>query len=102
MSIQYNKLVHDNIPEILRMRGISPVTHIADETEYWEKLKEKLAEEVAEFTKDSNIEELADITEVIEAIMIHQRFDRAELEKVRAKKAEERGAFVKRIILDEA
>lgn len=102
MSIRYNKLVRDKIPEILRMRGISPATHIADEAEYWEKLKDKLMEEVGEFMKDANIEELADIMEVLDAIMVHRNFDKAGLEKARAKKTDERGAFTKRIILDEA
>lgn len=77
------------------------MTHIADDVEYWEKLKEKLDEEVAEFQKDENIEELADVLEVIEAIVAHKKFDRAAVESVKVKKVEERGGFMDRIILED-
>lgn len=73
---------------------------IADEDEYWEKLKEKLEEEVNEFLEESNTEELADILEVVYALCDHLGIDKAHLEEVRKKKAEERGGFKERIILD--
>ncbi len=100
--MKYNKLVRDNIPEYIRKKGGIPVTHIADEKEYWQKLKEKLEEEVKEFNEAENIEELADILEVIEAIHDYKKFDSAEITKVKDKKARERGKFKKRIILDES
>jgi predicted house-cleaning noncanonical NTP pyrophosphatase (MazG superfamily) len=63
--------------------------------------KKKLKEEVEEFLKTSNIEELVDILEVIYAICDFKKIDKKELEKLRKKKAKERGRFKKRIILDE-
>ncbi|MDO8558554.1 MAG: nucleoside triphosphate pyrophosphohydrolase [bacterium] len=100
--MKYNKLVRDKIPGYIRKKGGTPITHVADMAEYWEKLKDKLLEEIEEFKKDENIEEFADILEVIDAIADHKGFDRKEVGQVRDKKAEERGKFKERIILDES
>ena len=72
------------------------------EEEYWQKLKEKLQEEVDEFLKDGNPEEIADILEVIDAICNYQKINKQELRAIKDKKAEERGRFEKRIILEQA
>ena len=100
-NMKYNKLVRDKIPEIIKQDGSVPVTHIADDQEYWEKLKEKLKEELDEFLKTSTEEELADILEVIYAICDFKKINRQKLELLRKKKAKKRGGFKKKIILDE-
>lgn len=100
--MKYNKLIRDKIPEIIRQKGGTPVTHIADEAEYWRKLKEKLQEEIEEFQKDESPEEFADILEVMDAIAEFKNFDRKTIEEIKAKKARERGKFRERIILDES
>lgn len=100
--MRYNKLVRDKIPEYIRKNGGTPITHIADDAEYWEKLKEKLSEEIEEFKKDENVEELADILEVIDAIANYKKFDMVRVMRVKEKKAAERGKFQERIILDES
>lgn len=100
--MKYNKLVRDNIPEIIKAKGEMPVMHIADDAEYWQKLKEKLQEEVDEFLKDESIGEIADILEVLEAIGDYKDFDKRKVEETKEKKANERGKFAKRIILEEA
>lgn len=99
---KYNKLVRDKILEYIKSKGDVAVTHVADDKEYWEKLKEKLQEEIKEFGESETIEELADILEVIEAIMEYKKFDKEETEKVKIAKAEKRGKFKNRIILDES
>ena len=100
--MKYNKLVRDKISEYIRKKGGVPITHIADDAEYWEKLKEKLLEEIEEFRKDENAEEFADILEVLDAIADYKGFDRSEVERIKKEKAEERGKFKERIILEES
>ena len=62
-------------------------------------LDAKLDEELAEYHKDQNIEELADLLEVIRAAAIARGYTLEELEAVRAKKAEMCGGFSKKILL---
>ncbi|MBU4285190.1 nucleoside triphosphate pyrophosphohydrolase [Patescibacteria group bacterium] len=99
--MKYNKLVRDKISEIIKQNNSVPITHIADDEEYWGKLKEKLKEEIDEFFKNSTEEELADILEVVYAIRDYMKIDKDKLEEIREKKAQKRGAFEKKIILDE-
>jgi len=94
------KLVRDKIPELISKDGRQPHTHIADDAEYWTALKDKLTEEVREFLQSDSPEELADILEVVHAICDFKGLDFDELERLRIKKASERGGFGQRIILD--
>jgi predicted house-cleaning noncanonical NTP pyrophosphatase (MazG superfamily) len=100
--MKYNKLVRDKIPEYIRSKGDVPIIHIADDKEYWKKLKEKLSEEVKEFLKSEAIEEIADIQEVIDAICKHKKFNDAKIRRIKIRKAKERGTFKKKIILEES
>ena len=68
--------------------------------EYRDELIKKLQEEVDEFKKEDNAEELADIIEVVYAIAEFNGISIKELEKIRKEKAEKKGTFKKRIILD--
>ncbi|MFC1742034.1 hypothetical protein ACFL3V_05860 [Nanoarchaeota archaeon] len=99
--MRYNKLVRDKIPEIIQADNKTPIIRIADGPEYWERLKDKLLEEAHEFTEDETEKELADILEVINAICEHKNIDKDNLEQLRQERAEKRGAFSKRIILEE-
>ena len=94
------KLVRDKIPEIIRKDGREPVIRVADDEEYWSRLKDKLHEEVAEFTEEGEKEEIADILEVLHAIMEFRNINKSEIENIRKKKAEERGGFKEKIILE--
>jgi predicted house-cleaning noncanonical NTP pyrophosphatase (MazG superfamily) len=66
----YNKLVRDKIPEIIDSSGKTCTTEVLDDEEYIRFLDAKLDEELTEYHKDQNIEELADLLEVIRAAAI--------------------------------
>lgn len=99
--MKYNKLVRDKIPEIIKADGQIPVTHIANDEEYGKKLLEKLQEEVDEFLKEKNTEELADILEVIDAICKLKNINLKKLQQIKKQKAISRGEFKNKIILEE-
>lgn len=101
-TTKYNKLVRDNIPQHISSKGGVAIVHVAEEQEYWAKLKEKLQEEVEEFVETEDEEEIADILEVIQAIEQYKNWDPLEISRIKEKKARERGRFEKRIILDES
>jgi len=100
--MKYNKLVRDKIPQYIKNKGGTPITHIAADKEYWQKLKEKLQEEVNEFQESESIEEIADILEVIDAMCGYKKFDKGKLQKVKNEKAKKRGKFKDKIILEES
>ena len=97
----YNKLVRDRIPEIIEASGAECKIEILSDEKYLEMIDAKLDEELAEYHKDQNIEELADLLEVIRAATIARGYTLEELETVRAKKAEKRGGFEQKILLIE-
>ena len=100
-SIAYNKLVRDRIPEIIESSGKTCSTEILSPEDYLRMIDAKLDEELAEYHKDQNIEELADLLEVIHAAAIARGYTLEDLEQIRAEKAARRGGFEKRILLKE-
>jgi predicted house-cleaning noncanonical NTP pyrophosphatase (MazG superfamily) len=100
--MKYNKLVRDKVPAYIKSKGEISVTHIATDSEYWQKLKEKLLEEFEEFQKNERIEEYTDMLEVIEAIGNYKKFNNKDVQQIKMKKAEEKGKFNDRIILEES
>ena len=97
----YNKLVRDNIPEIIEEAGKRCVVETLGDFEFLVALDAKLDEELAEYHKDQNVEELADLLEVIRAATLARGYSLDELEAVRANKYDKRGGFEKKILLIE-
>ncbi|WP_338780232.1 nucleoside triphosphate pyrophosphohydrolase [Metabacillus sp. FJAT-52054] len=99
----YNKLVRDNIPQIIQATGKSFETRILENEEYINELKKKSFEELDEYmTAETNaeaIEELADLMEIIKAFAEAHGSSLAEVEKIRREKAEKRGGFEEKIFL---
>lgn len=95
----YNKLIRDKIPEIIEGDGKICKTRILSDEEYIAALEAKLNEEVAEYQADKNLEEMADVLEVLQAICIARGYSLNDLEEMKAKKANERGGFKKKMFL---
>lgn len=99
----YNKLIRDKIPEIIKSTGKQCNYRILNRTEYDHQLSNKLKEELEEFltaTSEKKLEEIADLVEVIHAIVEHEGFSVDEFDKIRLAKKEERGGFKERLYLE--
>jgi predicted house-cleaning noncanonical NTP pyrophosphatase (MazG superfamily) len=99
------KLVRDNIPDIMLREGQNPMYHITrDDDEFDRRLVDKLHEEVEEFanadSSEQEVEELADILEVIGAICKFRGIDPIELERAKQEKFLHKGGFEERIVLE--
>lgn len=100
----YNKLVRDNIPEIIVGNGGTPFTRILDDSEYKSELERKLNEEYQEVlcttTSDERIEELADMLEIIDALANLEGKTLDDVKNVANQKKLKRGGFQKKIFLE--
>ena len=83
----FNKLVRDRIPEIIRKNGETPIVKTLDEREFEQELNKKLLEEVNEYLADGNIEELADIEEVLRTLVALKGVYYEEFNKIREENA---------------
>lgn len=100
MKYIYNKLVRDKIPEnINSMEGRKCNYKILNKDEYMEELDKKLFEEAHEFIEEHNTEELADLMEVIFAIMKDRNISIEDIETARQIKNSKKGSFNDRIYL---
>jgi len=70
MSIKvYNKLIRDKIPQIIAQSGKQAIIEEVSGKEYLELLNAKLGEELQEYIDSQSVEELADLVEVVYAIL---------------------------------
>ncbi len=99
----YDKLVRDRIPEIIADENLQANYEILDDEEYKVALFQKFFEEVEEYRAAESpkkaVEELADIVEVIMAILNQMGVSWEEFELLRLVKRAERGGFDRRILL---
>ena len=100
-KITYHKLIRDKIPAIIEAQGNSCVTEVLSEEEYLKMLDEKLFEELAEYRESKSLEELADLLEVMKAVVSARGYTWEELESVRQQKHQKRGGFDDRLLLKE-
>ena len=99
MIIPHNKLVRDNILQIIENNGQSAKMVILDDEKYTDALKKKLKEETREYLQSKELMELADILEVVEALAKNQGSSFDEVLELKKQKQEKNGSFDKRIFL---
>ena len=87
------KLIRDKIPQIARKKGETMRCHTANPAEYRHHLSRKLIEEMDEFLVAHDPEELADILEVIRAIVADRGWSMQEIQRLRKQKRKEKGGF---------
>ena len=89
----HNKAIRDKIPEIIAESGKKSNIKELDDTSFLAELEKKLIEEVNEYAESKDVEELADLVEVIYRISELKGVNSDELDKIRKDKAEKRGKF---------
>lgn len=103
-EVIYNKLIRDKIPEICAKDGWVAETRILNSSKYLESLKEKILEEAEELntgkSKENLVEELADIQEIIDAILTQQNIKLSDFRKIQTEKRQKRGGFKKKLFLN--
>ncbi len=101
-KITYNKLVRDRIPEIIARDGKHCEVETMPKVEYEKALLAKLVEEAheAQQAEAASIEtELADILEVVDALLIQKGISRQRVRCIQRRRRNERGGFEKRVKL---
>ena len=99
----YNKLVRDNIPNIIENNGEEPIIRVLNNEEYKLELERKLNEEYLEVLESSGkdrLEELADMLEVIKSLSQLENSNLNEIIAIAEEKSKKRGGFEKRIYLE--
>ena len=98
-KFMYQKAVRDKIPDIIKKSGQKCDVEVLNDLMFYDAMRKKLQEEVLEYLESSDIEELADIMEVVYKLCEMEGTSPEELEKIRLNKREERGGFDKNLFL---
>ncbi|MEA4909869.1 MAG: nucleoside triphosphate pyrophosphohydrolase [Anaerolineaceae bacterium] len=102
MRIEYNKLIRDRIPEIIARSGKTCVVVPLSPEEYTLALADKLVEEAGEARAAGGqhlLTELADLAEVLDALLDLHGWSQEDLRRVQAERRQARGAFDQRLKL---
>ncbi|MDP3299897.1 MAG: nucleoside triphosphate pyrophosphohydrolase, partial [Phenylobacterium sp.] len=100
MRFRVEKLIRDGLPPMMREQGLTVFCHRLGDAEFLTALKAKLleeAEEVAVATADDLLEELADVSEVLMALIAAAGLSPEAVEAARLAKRAQRGGFEGRV-----
>ena len=99
---KYNKVVRDKIPEIIEESGKKYNLKQIDDASFLVEIEKKLIEEVNEYAENKDVEELADLLEVIYRISELRGVNPDELDRIRQDKGQKRGKFASNLFLIDA
>lgn len=102
MRTEHNKLVRDKIPEIICASGNHCEISTLNDAEYIEALREKLVEEAQETAiapPEELAQELADVMEVVDALMTATGIEPEKVREIQKEKRSGRGGFDNKIKL---
>ena len=103
MNIKYNKLVRDNIPEIIRNNNEIPYTRILNMSEFKVELENKLKEECDEVINSSGDERIIELADLLEVMIALAGLENKSLNDIILQcdeKRRKRGGFSKKIFLE--
>ncbi|MCL2939435.1 MAG: nucleoside triphosphate pyrophosphohydrolase [Trichodesmium sp. MAG_R02] len=102
MRQEHNKLVRDRIPEIISKSGIEYQTITLSEQEYQQALRQKLIEEAQEAATANNADlviEIADLLEVVDALLKSYKISHHKVLLEQDKKRASKGYFDNKTML---
>ena len=102
MRRDYNKLVRNRIPEIIQVSGKRCGIKTMPEAEYRQALLQKLVEEsqeACEAAPEELLTELADLQEVIAALLAAWHISPEKVQQIQDQRRAERGGFEQRLKL---
>lgn len=105
MKVEYNKLVRNKVPNIIKAEGAKvKVKKLKEDSELVEALHQKLIEESNEVTRTKNnpellADELGDVLEVVEALAKAGGITMKEVKAAKKTKKAEKGNFSGRKLL---
>ena len=98
----YDKLVRDRIPDIIRQSGSECATETFSPDEFRRALRDKLVEEAREAANASDddlLTELADVEEVVDALLAAYGLTQEDVRRLQDGRRVERGGFTRRLRL---
>lgn len=103
MRITYDKLVRDRIPEIMDGAGVRFEVDTLEPDAFRNALLAKVVEESEELHEAASrgevVKEIADVFEVLDALMALEGIDAGEVFDVQAARRRDRGGFERRLLL---
>ena len=98
----HQKLIRDRIPEFIKACGDEFETKVMDNSEFEKELKKKLVEEAKELahaSKESLLNELSDVLELVKSIASQYKIKFQEIDRYQIEKRKKRGGFKKKLFL---